>query len=438
MIFTSSTEGWVCDSPVRHTADGGQTWQETAYRGLVRAPTPRACAAAPGGDLWLLIGSTSATLLPIQGGSDLAVTIGFPRLPAAAVVTQIAFADDVNGWVLARTPGDGPGHGFLYRTTEGGVRFALVSSDAPVNGVQFADSNNGWGIGDGQLEHTTDGGATWKPVTVPPESRPLLEGVFVDGSRVVTWGGTAVAARGAGDDYSPFFDISTDGGRTWSLRRGPESVVWSGSSRSGFFVPVDAQHWRLAFDSRLWITDDGGNSWEERPPLPFEPASLAFPTPDSGWATARQGPLDSRLTVFRTTDAGRTWNRIDTTPQPVNRNGVPVGIVGVPDGCPSAAVTAVPAGDARAAVVRAARDYLLRQRGWTTEQVANVYPVGDTNNTYGEVFALNVPKYCGRAVAQASYGVELENPQITQSSARSTALVVGHFADGWRVWGFYR
>lgn len=38
--------------------------------------------------------------------------------------------------------------------------------------------------------------------------------------------------------------------------------------------------------------------------------------------------------------------------------------------------------------------------------------------------------------ADASYDVELVNPQITQSSARQTSLVVGHFAAGWRVWGF--
>ena len=344
----------------------------------------------------------------------------------------------MNGWVLARTPGDGPGHGFLYRTTQGGDGFTLVSSDAPVNGVQFANHTDGWGIGDGELEHTTDGGATWNAVTVPPESRPLLEGVFVDGSRVVTWGGTAVSARGSGNDYSPFFDISTDGGRTWSLRRGPESVVWSGTSRAGFFVPVDAQHWRLAFDSRLWITDDGGNAWQERPPLPLEPASLAFPTPDIGWSSGFEDPGHTTLAVFRTTDAGRTWKGVDTTPQPMTSNGVPAGIAAVPDGCPSDPVTTPPAGDARPAVVQAARDYLLRQRGWTTEQVASVYPVGDTNNSYGDVFATNVPKFCGKAVARASYGIELGNPQITQSSSRSTALVVGHFADGWRVWGFYR
>jgi hypothetical protein len=54
------------------------------------------------------------------------------------------------------------------------------------------------------------------------------------------------------------------------------------------------------------------------------------------------------------------------------------------------------------------------------------------------VFSTNVPKFCGAAVAAASYGVEAGNPSVTQDSSRFTALVVGHFADGWKVWGFYR
>ena len=66
------------------------------------------------------------------------------------------------------------------------------------------------------------------------------------------------------------------------------------------------------------------------------------------------------------------------------------------------------------------------------------YRVGAQSGEWGGVFAYNVPRFCGHSVADASYGVEIDNPLITQDNSRATALVVGHFADGWRVWGFYR
>ena len=81
----------------------------------------------------------------------------------------------------------------------------------------------------------------------------------------------------------------------------------------------------------------------------------------------------------------------------------------------------------------------LEHAGWAAAdtKLEAVYKVGDkTKGQFSSVFARNVPTYCGTKVASASYGVELGNPTIDDSS-RERAVVVAHFAQGWEVWGAY-
>jgi len=75
--------------------------------------------------------------------------------------------------------------------------------------------------------------------------------------------------------------------------------------------------------------------------------------------------------------------------------------------------------------------------GSASVRVLAIYAVGETSKgEFGEVFALNVPKYCGKAVAEASCVVEMVNP--TEHDTGSEAdVVVAHFASGWQVWGSY-
>jgi len=428
IIFTSASEGWVCADPLLHTADGGRTWQAQSYARL--AAGTHTCAAVPT-DAWIVVQSPGGrvTILPAQGGANIAVTIGFPSLPVGAVIAQTTFIDRTHGWVLAAAAHGTTGQGLLYRTTTGTgpVDFALVSSAAPVGGVQFANPNDGWGTDGSTLQRTTDAGATWRAVKVPtppPVAREL--GVHLD--RVVVHGSTIVVAgdNPSGGFSRAFFLASTDAGGTWTERNGPPAGF--GTTEPRMFEAVDGDHWRLAFGTQMWITDDGGLTWEARA-LPANVVSIAFPTPDIGWAT------DVESHVMQTTDAARTWHPVDSTPQPPWYSR----LAAVPNECPTDAVTEPPGNiDRIAAATNAALDFVLRTRGWTGEQVGAAYPVTKPGGQYGVVFSSNVPKECGAAVADASYGVELFNSSVTQDSSRSTALVVAHFADGWRVWGFYR
>jgi hypothetical protein len=211
---TSADEAWICADPMLHTADGAATWQKVNWRADAygTAKDLRACAAVPT-DAWVVAQRGNyATVALVQGGSDIGAgsAIGIPHLPDDATITQATFVDRNTGWILARTPGDGPNHGFLYRSTEGGIRFSLVSGDAPVNGVQFTSATDGWGIGDGTVERTTDGGATWSRVDTGVTVVSGLSLTIVDGRIIVR-------------EQAPanVFMISGNDGASWSSRPGP-------------------------------------------------------------------------------------------------------------------------------------------------------------------------------------------------------------------------
>jgi DNA-binding beta-propeller fold protein YncE len=109
----------------------------------------------------------------------------------------------------------------------------------------------------------------------------------------------------------------------------------------------------------------------------------------------------------------------------------------VPTGCPPAPLTPAPADEnTRSAVIAAAIDYTRHDRFWAETTIDAFYRVDRPAGAVGDLFATNLPR-CGPGIAEQTYAVEMNNPLITQSNARIAQVVVSHFADGWRVWGYY-
>jgi hypothetical protein len=97
-------------------------------------------------------------------------------------------------------------------------------------------------------------------------------------------------------------------------------------------------------------------------------------------------------------------------------------------------------GDSKAAAVDAAMRWVTKIRHWESGagQLAAVYRVGHTSRgaEFSPVFAYSVPTFCGKTVADASYGVELVNPSVHNTGSKGD-VVVAYFEDGWQVWGSY-
>jgi photosystem II stability/assembly factor-like uncharacterized protein len=421
VIFTSPDEGWVCADTLFHTADGGRTWQAVDYRQVPGTGPSHSCGAADH-NAWIV---SDSVVVPVQGGTDVAGPVTFPTALPEDTTVKVTFADKTHGWVLA-VP-NGTGRGTLYRSTNG-IGFSVVSRDAPTGQVQFADANNGWGIDAGGLKQTTDGGATWQPegygVPLTSEGPSFLNDIDVEGSTVVVAGGVS-----GGNFYEPFFDVSLDGGRTWTTRV-DKNMSFAGTLDIDLAV-VDGDDWRVVTGNRLWLTDDGGRTWVSRElPGSAGPAtSLSFPTTEIGWTI-----VDDR--VVQTTDAGRSWHAVDTTPQRPWQTG----LASVPGECTSDPTTPPSDADPRAAAIAAAQDFVRRTRGWIGAHVLEAEPASGKPKAdgYAGIIQSNVTRYCGAKVANATYAVTLDNDSITLDNSHFTVLAVGHFADGWSVWGYYR
>lgn len=121
--FTSSSEGWGIavdwsHNGLVHTTDGGVTWQ-TQYGPL-------------------FTDSRDYSDLPLTG---------------------LAVADARHGWAVGAL-------GAILRTTDGSAWRDLRTSltDADLHGVEFVDGLHGWALGGGHLFRTSDGGQRWAAV----------------------------------------------------------------------------------------------------------------------------------------------------------------------------------------------------------------------------------------------------------------------------------
>jgi photosystem II stability/assembly factor-like uncharacterized protein len=373
-----------------------------------------------------------------SGGSDVQV-FPFARTRRATVVVSMTFVDAGNGWALvapqSSTTGDSRD---LYRTRDGGATWSLLARDLLISGsLAFETADRGWaaaGAG-ATLDATTDGGRTWREVSVPSPAPhrglPLsIRGVKVRGNVIVVFGGQTT-----GFVFTPFFDVSTDGGSTWRRSPGPRAFS---ALASGFDV-ADANHWAIAWSNYLYVTDDGGKTWDERAQFDgvYQIHDIAFLDPNVTLVSGVGDRLSQSAVVLKTSDGGDTWTTIDAQAPvgpPGNVASVPGGIIG----CPTRPLTPAAPDDPPPGLVAAAIHNIRTERHFEPT-VDHVYRVAaPAGGTFGSVFTFNVGS-CGKDVVDNSWVVELSGP-IGQGGGGSTAqaqVVLAHYDDGWHVFGRY-
>lgn len=190
-------------------------------------------------------------------------------------------------------------------------------TDAEFRGLSVVSATAAWASGThGRVAHTTDGGATWVVDTVPGAEQLDLRDIEVKGDRIWT------VSSGPAEQGQARIFASQDGGATWAVR--------FATSERGVFLDAlafwDADHGIAMSDPVggklfLFVTDDGGITWERVPPdslpemLPNEAAFAA-----SGTCMTVEGTSNvwiatggaARARVFRSNDRGRSWKVADT------------------------------------------------------------------------------------------------------------------------------
>lgn len=295
--FVGSRDGWLatfdCTMAAVHlyrTSDGGRTW-----RSLGR----------PGGHSC----STPAT-------------------------TFLSFADARHGWMEPVSP-TGPA-GALEETTDGGRTWTHVATGPAVGPgrslpclapIRFVSATTGWlGRCDesrGGVFSTTDGGHRWTHAAIA-----VREGRFDlpwfrarDGVEAATVGSRPVGRSSS--TRAVTFSVTSDGGRVWTTR----------STRPIASCPLSAYNTDLwpssIVDGRVWwivagrdrpsvqVTVDGGKTWRTvaargLPGRPCSVLNVSAAGPSDAWVVAR---VDRQSTaLYRTTDGGRVWHRVDLFP----------------------------------------------------------------------------------------------------------------------------
>jgi len=351
MRMMSTTVGWAPGD--LRTTDGGQDWHDVSPRDLragepflpgqqtVYPPSytdyfldadhawllrsydsPAACLdhygvfrTSDGGRTWRR--STIATH----------ITAGLDPTPA------LDFLDAQRGWLVLtvgsavrRGTSPAPSLSLVYRTTDGGQSWRLISSAGPsCASIAFISATKGFSACGGQfnggssgLLSTKDGGVTWSRESVLGSSQEsVAQPVFFDSVH----GATVVYQS---DGYS--IDVTSDGGATW--RQTASAASGSTFVPSGF-QPYnvnpsfeDAQDfWLFAtppgcdsvcakggvVTDWLYHSADGGATWQlvqRNTPISY-PTSISFTDPLHCFALQTDQNFAPEILV--TSDGGHTW-----------------------------------------------------------------------------------------------------------------------------------
>ena len=280
--------------------------------------------------------------LPVAGAAD--ATLPAPPGPdgrgPAGHQQDLVFTPAGTGFLVTGAFGGSTGE--IQRSTDGGATWQTVWS-RPGASLYWVGTTGGAVIATGTyatpgsdpnqaaplLVESTDGGATWSPLTpsLPSPASGSYGGLGwagMDFDFPTASLGFAVPSAGYGEDLvDPQLLRSTDGGRHW------EAVTLPGGHPDGGLAFVDALHGfatgtvpapggsagRPACQSRMWSTADGGATWRAVPGtcVGWLLDAVDFPDPAHGYAAggnfSKYGMFPQRA-VLATTDGGAHWSQV--------------------------------------------------------------------------------------------------------------------------------
>jgi photosystem II stability/assembly factor-like uncharacterized protein len=244
---------------------------------------------------------------------------------------SLDFVDRKDGWYsITGLAAAGSSAIFIYRTSDGGAdwsevdasdfssptRPAKIPTGCDKNPASFINATTGWVTaqcngGPAFFYVTHDSGVSWSNQALRiPKS---IYGTQTDAPQFASSSDGFMLANAGAPGANSLLYVTTDGGRTWNSRATPAA-----NPPASYFLGAEngwiagSPNSALAPESALWVTGSAGRTWASvTPNLSLQGLSLEFLTPQLGWAFA---PFATPFTqssppseLLQTTDGGRTW-----------------------------------------------------------------------------------------------------------------------------------
>ncbi|UOQ55445.1 T9SS type A sorting domain-containing protein [Hymenobacter cellulosivorans] len=343
-MFTKAPVRGYYNSTVLRTTDNGQTWQEhEVAAGSFTTPPAGSFAenlfALDDQRAWVItqnaVSATRTLLRTTAGPANFSVVSA--ALPAAfdhiyffTPTTGVAFVATAAGsnWQIYRTTDGGstwtsvattiqatgskesvtPSYALIgnslwlgttantiLRTTDAGLTWSATRSGIKLTGLTFRDGVHGiafgtaggsnTGSGTERLLRTSDGGASWNPVTPQgPVRSQLLTAIPGSGGTYVSWGYYSVSPnyRLVGSDFS----ISKDEGATWQSIIADENIRYAqlAPSTDGMLwlaTSFDYSPGRYTYNQYMIMRYKGGSVLKAASPQKVLALGL-YPNPTTG------------------------------------------------------------------------------------------------------------------------------------------------------------
>jgi photosystem II stability/assembly factor-like uncharacterized protein len=323
--FFNELDGWgMTETQIVRTNDGGITWYNVTPPDLTEAGYSVDLFVLDAHQAW--IQNPDFDNFPNSGfmhrTSDGGITWTKTATPFSRA--HITFLDSNHAWALADLGvGAGSNAVSVYQTSDGGATWlqtytndpnnanakeslplgGLKSGLAPVNMQTAFVHGVVYSQGTVYLFRTDDGGANWNAATLPlPVGAENYE-LSIDQMRFVSSVDGYIVMRLTGENYQTALYVTHDGGNTWSLA--PALVQSSGSADF-----LSATELMLYIGGQFHVTRDAAQSWDvASPDVVFGDAfaMMDFVNTLTGWVITLD-PATGHRSLYRTTDGGATWS----------------------------------------------------------------------------------------------------------------------------------
>lgn len=218
-----------------------------------------------------------------------------------------------------------PPNAHLPTETTALVPMVVPPQSQLIRQAQLLDQAHGWALIEQSLRWTDDAGRHWRTVAVPlAAGQSIAGGFFWDAAR--GW----LLLNGPNDTvkYYAYFTIArtSDGGGHWQLiplvnyadcyncldlSIGIERMYFSSPAQG--WVQINRTESANSLHADLFVTADGGASWQPLPTTIPTTGAMSFASGSQGWVTGAccVGPPDE---LWETYDGGHSWQQFAVKP----------------------------------------------------------------------------------------------------------------------------